>query len=71
MTGAVEAVAAHAVLFVPLVGQRIDIGMFRHGLVEGGVEDGHMRHVGQDRLGRLDAGDIRRVVQRAPGAAPL
>ena len=62
--GAVEAVAPHLVLLVPFVGQRVDIGMLRHGLVESGVEDGHMGNGRHEGLGRLDPFNVGRIVQR-------
>ena len=37
-----ETIAANAMVFVPFVGQRIDVGALRHGGVEGGIEHGHM-----------------------------
>ncbi len=40
--GAVEAVAADLVLLIVLVGQGIHIGLGGHGLMEGGVEHGHL-----------------------------
>jgi hypothetical protein len=43
----VEAVAADAVLLVKVVGQAVEVGVGRQGLVEGGVEDRHVGHVGQ------------------------
>ena len=67
--GAVEAVAADLVLAVVFVGDRIDVGFFGHGLVEGGVECPGHGDAGQDLLAGLDAGDIGRVVQRGQGDA--
>jgi hypothetical protein len=60
----VEAVAADAVLLVELVGQAVEVGVGRQGLVEGGVEDGDLRHVREVLHGDADAGDVDRVVQR-------
>ena len=40
---AVRAVAADLVLVVVAHGQRVHVGLRRHGLVEGGVEDGSLR----------------------------
>ena len=62
--GAVEAVAADLVLAVVFVGQGVDVGLFGHGLVKGGVEDPGHGDAGQDLLAGLDAGDVGRVVQR-------
>jgi hypothetical protein len=44
--GAVKAVAAHPVLAVEVLGNRIAVGGARHGLMESGVEHGHLRHAG-------------------------
>jgi hypothetical protein len=62
--GAVEAVAADAVLLVEVVGQAVEVGVGRQRLVEGGVEDGDLRHVGEHLHGHADAGHVDRVVQR-------
>ncbi len=64
MAGAVKTVAAYAVFFVPLDRQRIHVGMFRHGLVKRGVENGNMRHVRQVGQAGFDPGNVRRIVQR-------
>ncbi len=63
--GAVEAVAAQAVFRIPLGGNRIEIGLRRHGLVEGRVEDGHLRGGGKKFLRHLDAHQVGGIVQRA------
>ena len=39
--------------------------MFRHRLVEGGIEHGHVRDVGQQLTGPLDALRLYRVVKRS------
>ena len=59
-----EPVAAHVVLLVPLRGHGVPVGDRRHGLVEGGVEDRHLRQLGQLGAGGLDAGQVGRLVQR-------
>jgi hypothetical protein len=61
--GAVEAVAADAILLVKVVGQAVEVGVGRQGLVEGGVEDGDMRQVRELLHGLADAVHIDRVVQ--------
>ena len=67
-----EAVAADLVLLVVLIGQGVGIGHGGHGLVEGGVEHGHLGHVGaHDGGARLDAGDVGGVVQGGQGDALL
>jgi hypothetical protein len=62
--GAVEAVATDPVLLVEVVGQAVQVGVGRQGLVEGGVEDGHVGHVRQLPHGLADAFHVDRVVQR-------
>jgi len=64
VTRAVEPVATYAVLLVELVGQGIHIGVVGHGLVEGGVEDSHLRDVGQEGFHGVHALDVGRVVER-------
>ena len=61
---AVEAVAADAFVLVQLVGQAVEVGVGRQGLVEGGVEDRHVGHAGQALHGDPDAVEVDRVVQR-------
>ncbi len=63
VAGAVEAVAADLVLLVQLVGQAVQVGGRGHGLVERGVEDGHLLHVREHRLRLADADEVGRVVQ--------
>ena len=60
----VEPVAPDAVILVPLVGKGVDVRRFGHGLVEGGIEDGDLRHLRQEFLRGTDPGQVRRVVQR-------
>ena len=70
--GAVEAVAAQLVVLIVLVGDAVQIGMLRHGLVESGVEHSHLRHVVAQHLAAgLDADDIGRVVQGSQRRAVL
>ncbi len=64
-----EAIAAHAVLRVQLVGHGIEVRLRRHGLVEGGVEDRHVGHVREQLLTGVDAGHVRGIVQRRQGEA--
>ena len=64
VTGAVEPEASHPVPGVPLLGYRIAEGPGRHGLVERGVERGHLREFGPQGADRFDAGQVRRVLQR-------
>ncbi len=39
--------------------------MFRHGLMEGRVKYGNMRHIRKERLSSLNTSDIRWVVKRS------
>ena len=66
-----EAVAAHMVLLIILHGQGIEIGALGHGLVEGGVEHGHLRHIGQDGVDGVDASHVHGIVQRGNAVALL
>ncbi len=54
----VKAVTPDAVIGVPGIGQGIQEGFFRHGLVPGGIHDGAVGDLGQDRLGRFDTDQI-------------
>ena len=72
VAGAVEAVAAHLVLLVVFIGQGVGVGHGGHGLVEGGVEHGHLGHAGpHDGGAGLDAQDVGGVVQGSQGDARL
>ena len=64
VAGAVETVAAHAQFAVELAGDGIHIRVFGHGLVECGVEHGHIRQAFEDVLRGADAQQVGRVVQR-------
>jgi hypothetical protein len=52
-------------LLVELVGQAVEVGVGRQGLVEGGVEDGHVGHVRELLHGDADAGDVDRLCSGA------
>ena len=67
MAGAMEAVAADVQIFIILVGNAVQIGLGRHGLMEGGVEHGHHGGAGHDLLAGLDAHQVGGVVQGAQG----
>ena len=72
VAGAVEAVAADAVVLVVLIWHGIGEGLGRHALVEGGVEHGDLGHVlAHDGGAGVDAGDVGGVVQRGEGGAVL
>ena len=59
-----EPVAANAVVDEPRLGHGVAVGSRRQGSVKGGVEHGHLRHRRPVRSGRLDPGDVGRIVQR-------
>jgi hypothetical protein len=67
MGGAVEAVAADAQLAGKVGGQGVAVGAGWHRLVEGGVEHGHLRGLGEAGHGDPDAEQVGRVVQRGQG----
>ena len=69
VAGAVEAVSAHAVFLVETIGQWVDVRLGRHCLVECGVEDAYLGHVGQYGFNGFDAGHIGGVVQRSQDVA--
>jgi hypothetical protein len=71
MARAVEPVAAHLVPLEPLVGERVEIGARRHGLVERGVEHRHLRQRREELLRDPDAEQVGRVVERPEGDARL
>ena len=50
VAGAVETIATDAVLLVQLIGDSIHKGLWRHGLMEGGVEYTHLRQTGHQLL---------------------
>jgi hypothetical protein len=62
-----EAVPPDAMEGVKAVGQRIDKSMGRHGLVEGRIENGYLRHSRKNLPGRFDPQEVRRVVERGQG----
>ena len=63
VAGAVEAVAAHAVLLIVLIGDGVHVSLRGHGAVESGVEHGHHGDVAEHLAGGLDAQDACGVVQ--------
>src|SRR5699024_5874898 len=71
VAGAVEAVAAHVILLIVLVGDGVAVGLGGHGHVESGVEHGHLGGVGHDGLGGPDAREVGGVVEGAKGDALL
>ena len=71
MAGAVKTIATHAILLIEFIGQRIHICIVGHRLMEGSVEDTHLRDVGQDSLDGIHALDVGRIVQRCQVIACL
>ena len=69
VAGAMEAVAAHAVLAVQRHRYGVQIGVLRHGLVEGGIEHGDLRQAGEAGLCGANAQQVGRVVQRGQAGA--
>ena len=67
-----EAIAADLVILIVLIGQSIHVSLGGHGLVEGGVEHGHLGHVlAHDGGAGVDAGDVGGVVERSQRDAVL
>ena len=69
--GAVEAVAADAVVCVELVRHGVAPGVLGQGAVEGGVEHGHLRHVRPLLRDGADAQHVGGVVQRGQRVEPF
>ena len=69
--GAVEAVAADAVVGVELVRHGVAPGVLGQGAVEGGVEHGHLRHLRPLLGDGADAQHVGGVVQRGQRVEPL
>ena len=65
MARAVETVAADSVFLVELIRKRVHVCVIRHRLVEGGVENSHLRHTRQDLLYRVNTLQVGGVVQRS------
>ena len=66
-----EAITTHAMLLVEFIGNRIHIGVVGHGLVESGIEDTHLRQIGQQGLNGIDTFDVGWIVQRRKVVASL
>ena len=69
MARSVEPVAPDLVLLVIAVGKTIDVGMLRHGLMEGRIEHRDLRYGGKDLGDGLDSHDIGGIVKRREGNA--
>ncbi len=65
--GAVEPVPADVVLLAPGPRDGVRVRDLRDRVVEGGVEDHHLRQVREQLAGHLDALEVGRVVQRREG----
>ena len=69
VAGAVEAVAAHAVLLVVLVGDGVHVGLRGHGGVEGRIKHSDVGLIlAKDLIGSLDTQDGGGVMQGSQGA---
>ncbi len=66
-----EAVAADLQALVVLVGQSVHVGLFGHAHAEFGVENGNVGNAFKEGFAGLDAGEVRRIVERAEGEAVL
>ena len=64
MVGAVESVTTDMFLFTELMGKGVGISVTGHGLVEGGVKNGHLRNGRQKSPHELNARQVVRVMQR-------
>ena len=64
VAGAVETVAANAVLFVVFIRNAIKVSLLGHGLVERGVEHGDLREAREEFGGTFHAGSMGRFMQR-------
>ena len=65
VAGTVRAVATQAVFFIQFMWNSVGVGMFRHGLVEGGVEYDNVRQAFENGLCSAQTQEVRRVVQRS------
>ncbi len=63
VAGAVEAVAADRVVLVEFVGESVEVGVARDGVVEGGVEDGDLGDSRVEVAGDADAGGLGGIVK--------
>ena len=65
VAGTVCAVAAQAVFFIQFMRNSVGVGMFRHGLVEGGVENDNVGQTFENALCGTQTQEVRGVVQRS------
>ena len=71
VAGAVETIAADAILLIQFVWYGIHVSVVGHGLVEGGVEHAHLRQTGHQLANGLDSLEVRWVVEWSEVAAFL
>ena len=65
VAGAMEAVAAHVQLLIVFHGNAVQVSLGRHGLMERGIEHGHVRRAGHDLFAGFDAHQVGGIVQGA------
>ena len=71
MRGAVKSITADLVALVKQIGQTLEMGVRRHGLVVCRIENGRVRRPGEHLLRRMKPTQVVRVVQRRQLAAVL
>ena len=71
VAGAMKSVSTNVVDDVVFIWQCVHICLGGHCLVESGVEDSHLRHVGQDSCDGINTRHVNRVVQRCYAIALL
>ena len=64
-------VTAHMIVGIIIIGQGVDVGVIRHGLMEGRVEHHHLRSLGKHLGDGTDAEQVGRIVKRREVAAYL
>jgi hypothetical protein len=66
VAGAVCAIATQAVFFIQFMRNSVGVGMFRHGLVEGGVEYDNVRQTFENALCGTQTTPLRRARYQLP-----
>ncbi len=66
-----ETIAAYTIFLIQLVGYGVHVGLRRHGLVESGVKDAHLRQARHQLLHSVHAFQVGGVVQRSQVGALL
>ena len=69
MAGSMEAVAADLIFLIVFIRKAVQIGLFRHGLMERRIEHHRHGHAGHDLLTGTDADQVGRIMQRRQIAA--